>query len=120
MNFGIIFLLFALQIVVALIVSLVLKKLLDRELIESALEQFEVLKYQGDSALIKTISVVGHKDLAAELQTRFKSVAARRFKGVAVSFSADRELKGGVKITLNDAVIDCTLRDRLQKLFAGR
>ncbi len=120
MNFGIIFLIFALQVVAALIVMAVLKKLLDRELIESALEQFEVMKYQGDSAWLKTITIVGHKPLGVEIQARFKSIAVRRFKGVVLDFSSDAELKGGVKVALQDIVIDCSLSDRLKKLFADR
>jgi len=117
MNLGIVFLFFGLQIVLALIVIVVLKKLLDRELIASALEQFEVMKYQGDLSQIKSIHVVGHKDMAGEIRSRFKSVAARRFKGIALDFSTDAGLKGGVKIVLHQTVIDCSLSDRLEKLF---
>ena len=117
MNFSIIFLVFILQVVSALIVIAVLKKLLDRELIESALEQFEVLKYHGDLAQVKMISVVGHKTMNPEIQARFKRIADRRFKGISIAFSTDSALKGGVKVVVEETVIDCTLSDRLEKLF---
>ena len=117
MNFGIVFLFFGLQVVSAVIVIFVLKKLLDRELIASALEQFEVLKYQGDLSRVKIIHVVGHKDMGEEIRARFKSIAARRFKGVALDFSTDRDLKGGVKVVMDQTEIDCSLSDRLDKLF---
>jgi F0F1-type ATP synthase delta subunit len=117
MDFGIIFLIFGLQVVLALIVIVVLKKLLDRELVESALEQFEVLKYQEDPSQLKTIAVVGHKALKDQIRSRFKSVAARKFKGVPVDFPTDAGLKGGVKVVVGRTVIDCTLNDRLEKMF---
>jgi F0F1-type ATP synthase delta subunit len=117
MNFNIIFLILGLQVVLALIVIAVLKKLLDRELVESALEQFEVFKYQGDLSRIKKIAVVGHKEIRPEIQTRFKNIAARRFKDIPIDFSTDMTLKGGVKVLMAEAQIDCTLSDRLQRLF---
>jgi hypothetical protein len=117
MNFNIIFLTFGLQIVLALIVIAVLKKLLDRELFESALEQFEVFKFQGDLSLVKKIMVVGHKEIGPDMRTRFKNIAARRFKDVSIDFSTDTTLKGGVKVLIAGAEIDCTLSDRLRRLF---
>ena len=118
MNFNIIFLVFGLQVVLALVVIFVLKKLLDRELVESALEQFEVLKYDGDPSVIKTIAVTARKPLGAEIQSRFKSIAARRFKGMSIDFSTDAELKGGVKVVIGKMQIDCSLNDRLERLFS--
>jgi F0F1-type ATP synthase delta subunit len=117
MNFNIIFLIFGLQVVVALIVIAVLKKLLDRELVESALEQLEVFKYQGDLSEIKKIFVISHKTMSPEIQTRFKSIAARRLKEVPIEFSTDIGFKGGVKVVIAQTQIDCTLSDRLQKLL---
>jgi F0F1-type ATP synthase delta subunit len=120
MNLGIIFLIFGLQVVSALIVIFVLKKLLDRELIESALEQFEVLKCQEDPVQLKNINVVGHKAMSGEVESRFKHIAARRFKEIPIKFSTDPSLKGGVLVLIGGTKIDCSLSDRLERLFAPR
>jgi F0F1-type ATP synthase delta subunit len=117
MNLNIIFIVFILQIIVALIVIFVLKKLLDRELIEAALEQLEVLRPKDDAPPFKSAEVISHADLNSETQGRVKNILSRRFKGLAVNFSTDSGLKGGVKVVIGAAVVDCTLDDRLQKMF---
>ena len=117
MNFGIIFVVIGMQAFLALIVMFVLKKYLDRELIDVALERFETLKYQGDLAQLKEILVVSHRPLNEFVQARIKAVADKRFKGVALNLSTDTALKGGVMIVVGAVVIDNSTRQRLDALW---
>lgn len=119
MNFGIVLVVFVLQVVLALIVVFVLKKFLSRELIDVALERFEVLKYQGDLAQLKEISVVSHKPLDGSVQARIKAVAGQRFKGIPLNFSTDSTLKGGLTITVGSTIIDNSTSNRLNALWGG-
>ena len=120
MNFGIIFLVLALQIVFALIVVVFLKKYLDRELIEAALEHFEGLRYQGDLTQLKEISVVSHKALNESVQSRIKNIAAKRFRGIPLNFSTNEALGGGILIVVGQNIINNSTRHRLNALWGGR
>lgn len=120
MNFGIIILVFAFQVILALIVIAVLMDRLSKELIEVALEQFDALKLPQDNAPLKEIVVISHAPLNDATSYRFKSIVARKFKGVPLSFSADNRIKGGVMIMAGESVIDCSSKKRLEKLWGAR
>ena len=98
-------------------VKSVLKKVLDRELIQTAIEEFETLKYQGDLVQLKEIVVVSYKDLDDAVQARIKAVADKRFKGIPLNLSTDSMLKGGIRIVVGQTVIDNTSRKRLNALW---
>lgn len=117
MNFGIIFFVFALQLVMALIVIAVLMHLLGRELTEAALEELEGLKSPQDAGGIKSVAVVSHAQLSNENVSRIKSVVGRKFKGASVEFSTDNTLQGGVMVRAGATVIDCSVKKRLEKLW---
>ena len=119
MNFGIVFVVFVLQVFLALVVVIILKKFLDRELVEAALERFETLKYQGDWAQLKEIVVVSHKILDESIQARIKAVAGQRYQGVPLNFSTDSTLKGGLMIIVGSSIIDNSASNRLNALWGG-
>ena len=120
MNFGIIFVIFVLQIVLALIVVIVLKRSLGKELTQVALERFEVLKYEKDIAQLKEIVVVSHTPLEASAEARIKAVAVKKFKGIPLNFATDSALKGGIRIIVGATVIDCSAKSRLDVLWGGK
>lgn len=120
MNLGIIFLVLALQLVLAFIVIAVLMRSLSKELTEVALEQFEALKSPPDAGQFKEILVLSHAPLTDGVSYRFKSIGARKFKGVPIRFSTDSSLKGGVLIMAGATAIDCSSKKRLEKLWGVR
>ena len=117
MNFGIIFVIFVLQIVLALIVVIVLKRSLGKELTQVALERFEVLKYEKDIAQLKEITVVSHAPLEALVEARIKAVVNKKFKGISLNLTTDNALKGGILIVVGTTVIDCSAKSRLDVLW---
>ncbi|MBP6342649.1 MAG: F0F1 ATP synthase subunit delta [Candidatus Omnitrophica bacterium] len=120
MNFGIVFVVFVLQVVLALIVVAVLKVFLGKELIKVALERFETLKLQEDIAQIKEISVFSHSPLESDIQTRIKTVAAGKFKGIPLNLAVNSALEGGMVIMVGSTVIDCSSKTRLSSLWGGQ
>jgi F0F1-type ATP synthase delta subunit len=120
MNFGIILVVFVLQVVLALIVVAVLKILLGKELTKVALERFETLKLQEDIAQIKEISVFSHVPLESGIAARIKTVAAGKFKGIPLNLAVNHALEGGVVIMIGSTVIDCSSKTRLTHLWGGK
>lgn len=120
MNFGIIFVVFILQVVLALIVVAVLKRFLGRELTKVALERFETLKPQEDTAELKEIAVFSHSPLDPSVEARIKAVAAKKFKGIPLNLAVNDALQGGVVIIIGSNVIDCSSKTRLNHLWGGQ
>ncbi len=103
------------QLIMAVIVVLVLRKLLEKELIEAALEKLEYFKpAQGGGEFI--IRVASHLD--GRIEDRFKSWCGRRFAGSKISFEQDGALKGGVVIVAGGEVLDFSLANRLKNLWS--
>lgn len=119
MNLGIIFLVLALQVVLAFIVIAVLMRSLGKELTEVALEQFDALKAPPDIGKFKEVVVISHVPLTDLVSYRFKSIVARKFKGVPIRFLTDSSLKGGVLIMAGATVMDLSSRKRLEKLWGA-
>lgn len=120
MNLGIILLVFAFQVILALVVLVVLMNYLSKELMEVALEQFDALKPPQEGSVVKEIVVMSHAPLNDAVSYRFKSIVARKFKSVPIHFTTDSSLKGGVLITAGATVIDCSTKKRLEKLWGAR
>jgi|CXWL01.1.fsa_nt_gi F0F1-type ATP synthase delta subunit len=118
MALGILLVVLVLQALLALIIVVVLRHSLGKELMSVALEQFETLRLQEDSAQLKEIAVVSFAPLDESVAARIKAIAAKRFNGTALKFSTDSALKGGMKIMLGTTVIDCSSKNRLD--FLGR
>jgi F0F1-type ATP synthase delta subunit len=120
MAFGIFLVVLVLQGLLALIVVVVLRRSLGKELTGVALEQFETLRLQEDSAQLKEIIVVSCAPLEDAVALRIKAIAAKRFNGTALKFSTDTTLKGGMKIMIGATVIDCSSKNRLDSLWGRK
>jgi F0F1-type ATP synthase delta subunit len=120
MTLGIILVVLVVQVLLALIVVVVLRRSLGKELTGVALEQFETVRLQEDSAQLKEIIVVSCSPLEDAVTSRIKAIAVKRFNGVALKFSTDTTLKGGMKITIGATVIDCSSKNRLDSLWGGK
>ncbi len=104
-----------LQIVIIVIIFVVLLKILNRHLTESALHQFELLFSEKIDPKIQEIVVVIPQDLSLEAKERIEQAAFKKFsRNVSLVVQNDPRIKGGMIIKLNDFSIDCSLASRLK------
>ena len=104
---------FIVQLLIAAAVIFILKRLLDKELAEAALEKFQGLEARD----IAAISIrLGRQDL--HLRSRFEELARRRFPGARLTIEDDAALKGGVLIIIGEQVLDYSVADRLRNFWS--
>ena len=108
------FLIFIVQVLVAGIVIFILKRLLDKELIEAALEKLQGLHAPENVGDI--IVRLGRSDFQA--QGRFEELTRRRFPRAKLSVEEDAALKGGVIITIGDQTLDFSVASRLKGFWS--
>ena len=104
---------FIVQLLIAAAVIFILKRLLDKELAEAALEKFQGLEIKGISAIIVRL---GRPDL--QIRSRFEELARRRFPGARLTVETDITLKGGVLIIIGEQVLDYSVADRLRNFWS--
>src|SRR5690348_1946037 len=93
------------QLVIAVTVILVLKKLLDRELVDAALEKLESYKpadgiKQVSVRLAKANEMINH---------RLQSVCRKKFAQAQLQMEQDPAIKGGLIIELDGDVLDFSM-----------
>jgi F0F1-type ATP synthase delta subunit len=103
------------QCVFAIIVIFVLKKLLDRELMRVALEEFESCKVSSDT---KEIAVCSASRINDEFKNHFESIRQRKMPQAKLNFQEDVAIKGGVVIAVGDDLLDFSLSSRLQHFWS--
>ena len=112
---SIVFILFLGQCVFAVVAVLVLKKLLDKELMTSALEKFESCKI---SAEIKAIAVRSAAGVGREFIEHLEYLKRRKCPQAILNFEKDAALKGGVVIVAGEHLLDFSLSSRLQHMWS--
>jgi len=103
------------QCVFAFIVIFILKKLLDKELMSAALEQFESCKISPD---VKEIAVYSATSVSDEFKSYLESVRRRKMPQANLNFKENAELKGGIVIAVGDLLLDFSLSSRLQHFWS--
>ncbi len=102
------------QLIIAVTVVLVLRKLLEKELIEAALERLEYFKpVQGGECIVRFAS-----QLDVQVENRFKSWCSRKCAGSSLCFEQDGALKGGVMIIFGNETLDFSLANRLKNFWS--
>jgi hypothetical protein len=120
------------QVVVAFLVVVVLRAMLEKELIESAVRSLESRKrdraspfYIPDPAedvpLEKAeVKIVSYKKLHARYQKRIQRAVEDSFgRGVIPAYIVDKSILGGVVFHIGDKVVEYSLRDRLKRMKDG-
>ncbi len=107
------FLLMIVQLVIAVIVILVLKRLLDRELKKAALEKFQTLKINGE----KTITIYYAGQLSAHVKEELLDVARNKYKESNLVFEQNQILKGGLVIVVDEQMLDFSVSNRLENFW---
>jgi len=103
------------QIVFAIIVIVVLKKLLEKELYLAAVEKFETCKVTEGT---KEITIRSASVINDEFKSYFEIIQKRRMPQVSLNFEIDGALKGGVVIVIGDQVFDFSLANRLEHFWS--
>ncbi len=126
-----------LQIVVIGLIIFILKKVLDRKLIDGAISKLEFWRVpDGDhtksdspfdqtsslpnaSIPLATVAVTSYSNLNQQDKGRIQKAAVKNFGSmVKLSFQTDRGLLGGMIIALNDQQIKFDLKERLRQAFS--
>jgi len=103
------------QCVFVVVVVLVLKKLLDKELMRAALEKFEASRVPAE---IKEITVFTAGNISDEFKSHLESIRKRKMPQANLIFLENAELKGGVVIAAGDLLLDFSLSSRLQNFWS--
>lgn len=119
-----IFVIFVLSQIIAIsIIVFVLKGMLDRNLINLAIQQLEAGRLNPEGSERKdfipahfTVTVITHKEIAAVDRERvLKAVTKNIAGGVSTNFQIDRKIRGGMIINAGVHVADYSLMDRLKR-----
>jgi len=106
-----------LQGIVIGLIALVLRGLLNRMLRDMALRYLEVCtEAQVQGVACVRVETAGTVDSA--YRQRVQTAVQRRFPSpVTVDFQVRRAIRGGAVIHVGGHVIDCSLKDRLERAF---
>ncbi len=109
-----------LQLITAALAVVVLKKLLDRDLLHGAIEHAAGF-HPGDDALkAERIVVVSAEKLPPSFQAKLLAVLKEKCPRARIDFLENRALKGGLVIEVGGEVWDHSLTTRLKHLFERR
>ncbi len=104
-----------LQVVIGAVAVFVLVRLLDKELIEAALERLQAV---SAAELFGPVHFKTARPLNPEHRGRIQSIFKRKAVQGKIIFEENLALKGGLLIAYNDQVLDFSLSSRLQKLWS--
>ena len=104
-----------LQILAFLIIAFVLLKILDRQLTESAVHQFEVMFAKELDGSLEEIVVVVCNKISVRTHNRIQSAAFKKFgREIPLTIRQDTHMRGGLIIKLNQLTLDYSLMNRLR------
>ncbi len=109
------------QCVVAVIIIVVLKNILDKNLMESAIRRLEGWPQTGHPSAVTEITVIFHKNLSPVNKERVLKASLKHFTdAVKPVFQIDKKIMGGIIIKVGENTLDYSLKDRLRLAFSGR
>lgn len=111
-----IFLVLALQLIVITLIVYVLKGVLDRILIDSAIRKIESMRGNFIEKDLTQVSVVSYKPLSEENKLRLQNALNKKAQRVIpLIIERDKKLKGGIIIKIGTTIVDCSLINRLKE-----
>lgn len=109
---------FFFQIFAASIVIGVLKVILDKTLIETAVKQFEYFCQHSEMPAPPEVMVTICRPLPETVSCRINSFVRRKFGDASsVRYQTDKRIWGGVVIRAAGSVINYSLKDRVRQAF---
>ncbi len=105
------------QIIVMLVIIIVLWRVLNRQLVELAIEKFELFSKDGWTQEQNQLEVIVASNIDKVFEQKLvKAVQKKLNKPVSIAVKQDRSIKGGMIMYLkNGTVIDYSLRSRLKE-----
>ena len=107
-----IWIIFVVQTLIGIGIFMFLKKLLDCDLQELALEKLQNLSFD-----CKEIKVITHKPIKDVFKSRVEKIIQQKNVQVSVEFSELSQIKGGMIIEAGAQTIDCSLLSRLKNFW---
>ena len=105
-----------LQIAAISLTFFILKKILDRQLIEAAIHSIEALDRNLIDKDIAALSIITYENLNAIAQNRLLSALNKKInKTVRLDIVQDKKIKGGMIIRLKERSFDYSLLSRLKQ-----
>ena len=116
MVFWLIIKIIAIQIIVAGIIIFILRKILNRQLIDLAINKLEILKVETIGEDLKEVVVVVCGGLSQATQERIAYIVSKKLnRKINVVTAQDKKIKGGIIIKLKNGNIDYSLISRLKE-----
>jgi len=107
---------FILQIGVISLIVFILKKILDRQLIEAAIHSIEVLDKNLIDCDLAALAVTTYEHLSPVAQSRLLSALNKKInKTVRLDIVQDKTIKGGMIIQIKERSFDYSLLARLKE-----
>lgn len=107
---------FLFQFIVIAVIIFILKKILDRMLIESAIKKFEFFDLDPQEQKPEKILVITHKKLKDKYHQKISAIVAKRLhRSIPVVSLIDKKIFGGMVIQVQDIKIDFSLISRLKE-----
>jgi len=110
------------QLAVGGLILLVLAHMLNTMLSDMAVRYIELWhpNEDEDEPAVRSVHVISHRALKSVYHERIKRAVSRNFPAdIQMNFSQDPKILGGVIIRMDARVMDCSLRDRIQKAFGS-
>lgn len=105
--------LIVLQCAIAAGVVIFLKRRLEGELVEAALEKLYSVVPASGQVMVRSAA-----PLDAQVQSRIRSLARRKSSDVNVVFQEDPDLKGGLVIEAGGQVLDFSVANRMKHFWS--
>jgi F0F1-type ATP synthase delta subunit len=106
-----------LQLIVAVAVIFVLKKLLDKELKQAALEHAIVFRPSEAALKVERITIVSAVKLALDYRAKLLAILKEKCPQASIDFLENAALRGGLVVEIGEEVWDHSLETRLKHLF---
>ncbi len=106
------------QIVVITIIVFILKKILEQQLIDMVIRQYEFGQFEQLKPSIHQVEVISYKPLNQNNKKRIIDATVKHFGGsMKLIFEIDKRILGGMVIQVASKVFNGSLRDRLRQAF---
>ena len=116
MVFNFLLQIFLFQILIFGIIVFVLYKLLNRNLIEGAVHQFEVMASRHLDPDLKKVTVICYKNVSEKNINRILRAAEKNLaRKIEIEIEMNKRLKGGLIIRVKDVELNFSLMNRLRE-----
>ncbi len=104
------------QVAAGFIVILILKKILDHQLVELAIKKFEAIKLQPEDQKLSSILIISSRAISVAVHERIRLAAEKKFnRPISLVVKINKKINGGMIIQVNSAIVDYSVVGRLKE-----